>query len=465
MTVESSPPWGLRWRSSQSFVITTATLSLFSECFLFGFIVPILPHMLEVRLHQDPSRTQSFTTTLLTLYGLISLVSAPVIAHFADQTPSRKTPLLLSLFACASGTILVAAAPTVWALLTGQVLQALASSSVWIVGFATLADNVEGDNKGRVLGTTMAIVGTGVFAGPMVSGILLQLLGYWPAWSAALLLLAVDFVARLVMIDNRSPAETATATATTTTTEPEEQTALLSSEISDSHDTPDKSVPASGFYRIMLGNAQVVASLFNALSTALILSAFDTTLPLHVRDVFSWGSLPVGILFLGLQAPSVVLGAPIGWLRDRIGLRWPTTVGWAMMIPLLWLLAIPGETFFWGRLQHGGEVVYILAIVGLGFAFALIRGSSTLQMMAVVHDLESKNPKIFGPYGGNSRLSSMTEIPINVGMMLGPLLSGTVAEFIGYFYMNTAFAIVALLVAVSSWVYITAAPKQEEAAV
>lgn len=75
---------------------------------MFGFVVPILPYMLETRLHLDPSRTQSFTTTLLTLYGVISLVAAPFIAHFADKTPSRKIPLLLCLAACSSGTILVA---------------------------------------------------------------------------------------------------------------------------------------------------------------------------------------------------------------------------------------------------------------------------------------------------------------------------------------------------------------------
>jgi predicted MFS family arabinose efflux permease len=68
--------------------------------------------MLETRLHLDPSKTQTFTTTLLTVYGVVSLLFAPIFAHFADKTPSRKIPLLVSLAACASGTILVACAPT-----------------------------------------------------------------------------------------------------------------------------------------------------------------------------------------------------------------------------------------------------------------------------------------------------------------------------------------------------------------
>lgn len=350
--------------------------------------------------------------------------------------------------------------------MAGQFLQSLASSAVWIVAFATLVDNVDGENKGKVTGTAMSIVGTGIFAGPMVSGILLELFGYWPAWSAALLLLSVDFFARLVMIDNRSavPASSdsnSDVDADSNEPEPQERTALLADQQSDPHSTTEgqktDTDPGSprGFYSVMLRNPQIIASIFNTLIMSTVLASFDTTLPLHVRAVFNWGSLPVGILFLGLNLPAIVLGPAIGWTRDHLGLHWPTTIGWALTTPLLWLMAVPGEQLPWGKLEKEGQGVFIGAIVGLGFAFALTRGAGSFQMMgvflpfspfciwdtnmdiqAVVHDLESENPTIFGPYGGNSRLSSLTEVPFNVGMILGPLLSGTFSELIGYYYMS-----------------------------
>lgn len=279
--------------------------------------------------------------------------------------------------------------------MAGQVLQSLASSAVWIVAFATLVDNVDGENKGKVTGTAMSIVGTGIFAGPMVSGILLQLFGYWPAWSAALLLLAVDFFARLVMIDNRSALSTspnwdAASNATEPEERTEERTALLAGQQRD-HQTPadgqktdtTTTNPDSprGFYSIMLRNPQILASIFNTLIMSSVLASFDTTLPLHVRAIFGWGSLPVGLLFFGLNLPAIVLGLPIGWMRDHFGLRWPTTIGWALTTPLLWLMAVPGEDLPWGKLEKGGEAVYIAAIVGLGFAFALTRGAGSFQMM------------------------------------------------------------------------------------
>lgn len=101
-------PWGYRWRSSQAFLIFTATLGLFSETFLYAFIVPILSYMLEDRLHLPSTQTQWLTTALLTTHGFIAMASAPIIAHFADKTSDRRMPLLLALTGCALGTLLVA---------------------------------------------------------------------------------------------------------------------------------------------------------------------------------------------------------------------------------------------------------------------------------------------------------------------------------------------------------------------
>ena len=68
--------------------------------------------MVEVRLGLDPSRTQNLTTALLAVHELCSLVSAPIIAHFAYKTPNRKYLLLSSLAGCVLGTSLVACTPS-----------------------------------------------------------------------------------------------------------------------------------------------------------------------------------------------------------------------------------------------------------------------------------------------------------------------------------------------------------------
>ena len=68
--------------------------------------------MLEERLHLDPSQTQSYTTALLATHGFIGLVAAPIVAHFAEKTPSQKKPLLIALAGCFIGTLMIALAPS-----------------------------------------------------------------------------------------------------------------------------------------------------------------------------------------------------------------------------------------------------------------------------------------------------------------------------------------------------------------
>lgn len=128
MAIHPNQPWGYRWRSSKIFISSTITVVLFAgmipgpivaliglisnlDTFLYSFLVPILSHMLDTRLHIDPSQTQHFTNVLLSSHGLISLVSAPIIARFADRTPNRKVPLLICLAVSLTGTILVACTP------------------------------------------------------------------------------------------------------------------------------------------------------------------------------------------------------------------------------------------------------------------------------------------------------------------------------------------------------------------
>lgn len=258
-----------------------------------------------------------------------------------------------------------------WVLFVGRIIQAASESVGWIVAFTTLTDNVGSDHIGKVLGTAMSFVTAGITTGPMISGTLLQLLGYWASWSAPGILLALVFVARLVMIEKQTALSEHVAI--------DEQEPLLHPNTLRSMSDPEQQCPDASslsFYRIVLCNIRVIAGLLNTLMFSIILSGFDATLPLHLQRIFHWSTLPIGMIFLGLQVPGMVLGPIVGWLRDRIGLRYPTTVGWALIAPMLWLLGMSGT-----GLGGNGKVIFIAGIVGIGSAAPLVRGAGTLQLI------------------------------------------------------------------------------------
>jgi fucose permease len=52
--------------------------------------------------------------------------------------------------------------------------------------------------------------------------------------------------------------------------------------------------------------------------------------------------------------------------------------------------------------------------------------------------MEAKDPHMFEANRSNLRVFSMTEVGYSVGMMVGPLLSGSLVEGVGFFFMTVA---------------------------
>ncbi|KOS40053.1 hypothetical protein ACN38_g9092 [Penicillium nordicum] len=465
--MDDTKPWGYKWRSSRLLVVSSITVALFAETFLYGFLTPILSYMLEERLHLDPSQTQTYTTALLTTHGFIGLVSAPIVAHLAEKTSSQKKPLLIALAGCFVGTLMIALAPSVWVLFVGRILQSMAGAATWVVGFALLANNVDKKNLGQSMGMAMSFVTAGMVGGPTVSGAMLQLFGYWAAWSLPLVVLVLDIVARLVMIEpaRKSP-KAASKSVLNNDGCPEESTALLS-------DTPATARPDDctvenkhdlkhEYYRVMLSDPRVLTALANVIVVSSLMSGINNTLPVHLRQVFGWKSLLISMMFFCLQVPNIVLSGPSGWLRDRIGIRGPTVFGWLAMVPLILLLGIPGDPHFpWAGGDAAGKSIFTSSLIALGSILPLVRGVGAVQLAYVVKDMEAKDAHMFEANRSNLRVFSMTEVGFSLGMMLGPLLTGSLFELVGFFYMTVALAITCLIQAAISWSWLDTLPGPE----
>lgn len=67
-----------------------------------------------------------------------------------------------------------------------------------------------------------------------------------------------------------------------------------------------KQTSPGGFYKIMFSRGSTYAALLNVAAFSMIISGFDTTLPIHLKDEFGWKPAPIGSIFLGIQIPSMV---------------------------------------------------------------------------------------------------------------------------------------------------------------
>lgn len=218
------------------------------------------------------------------------------------------------------------------------------------------------------------------------------------------------------------------------------------------------------FYLVIFRHRRLVCAVVTYFVMAMLVSSFDTTLPLHVRAVFDWGSKPAGLLFMAFQGPSIMLTPIFGWIKDRIGSRVPVTIGFLSLVPLMWLVGIPGDDKFpWANEDDRGPVLYSVAVTMVGIMSALLNGTGTMETARMylftpishkspppssllihelihgtvaVDEIQLNHPGVFGPNGGYSRALAIASMGWSIGAFVGPVLSGTVTDKIGYYEMN-----------------------------
>jgi MFS family permease len=100
------------------------------DMFLYGVIVPVLPFALETRSHVEKKRVQYWTSVLIAIYGAALLAFSPVCGYLADRGASRRSPLLLGLFALLGSTVLLNVGNSVGIVIAGRILQGASAAVV-----------------------------------------------------------------------------------------------------------------------------------------------------------------------------------------------------------------------------------------------------------------------------------------------------------------------------------------------
>ena len=334
--------------------------------------------MFETRLHRDFSELQWYTSAILALHGYVAAFSGFFIGHFADKSTNRRTPLVISLVGCIVGTSMIAWCSSLAVLFAGRVLQGVAGSVVWIVGLATIADTVEQDAIGTSMGFAMSFANAGMISGPMAAGLLLELVGYWGTWSVPLVVMAIDVAMRMAMIETRDPPPSAEETASLLPDVQSSSTTTTNTTTTPTASNPTP--PESNFWYVMLYDSRLIVALLAQITSVSISVGFSATLPLHVQQVFGWGTSLVGVAFAYLTVPSMVFSPVSGWLRDRVGIRAPSVVGFIVQAILLSLLGMVGDDRFpWAGGQNHGPAMYAATLVALGIVRPFGSGVATLE--------------------------------------------------------------------------------------
>ena len=124
------PPAGLRWRSHTLFITTTVGMGAFTDLFLYGLIVPVLPFLLKERIQTPESQIQGTISMLLAVYAAASCAASPIAGVLADKfASSRQLPFTASLLMLVAATIMFAFGQSIAVLVIARLLQGASGGS------------------------------------------------------------------------------------------------------------------------------------------------------------------------------------------------------------------------------------------------------------------------------------------------------------------------------------------------
>jgi MFS family permease len=100
---------------------------MFSDLFLYGVILPVLPFSLESLIGVPPSEIQTTISLLLSIFSIVSIMFAPIAGIIADKSEQRKTSFIWGLIALTASTIGLNLGRKVWVLVVAKASQGLSA--------------------------------------------------------------------------------------------------------------------------------------------------------------------------------------------------------------------------------------------------------------------------------------------------------------------------------------------------
>ena len=440
---------------------------------MYGIIVPVLPFALVERADINPNKIQTWISIFLAVYGAALLVAAPICGWFADRSSSRYWPLLLGILALAASTAVLCVGSSIGVLAAGRVLQGMSAAVVWVVGLALVVDTVGPDEVGQAMGYMGVSMSLALLVAPLLGGVVFAQAGYYAVFAMAFGLMALDIFLRVVLIERKVAAKWTRPEAMEESAKkavPEEDnrnsvasiemdamavegagTQTTSQQLDGKHEerpslehttskrsAAEEAIPESGPTAskrwtqklppviFLLSSRRLLSALWACVMQATLLTAFDSILPLFVKDTFHWSSIGAGLIFLPIVIVSF-LGPIVGWLTDKYGPRLFAIAGYTMACPCLILLRLVN------RNTMGQKVLLcaLLALVGLSLTLVL-----TPMMAEITYAVEAKVRRheagYFGRHGAYAQAYSLFNVAWAAGCMIGPLLAGLVNQANGW---------------------------------
>lgn len=464
----------VKWRSSNPVIIVSITLAVFTDTFLYGIVVPVIPFAFSSQMHVADDEVQGQISRALALYAAGLVVLSVLTGVIADHMKRRRPVMLFGLLLLIAATAIVcwATSPGVYDL--GRFIQGASGGIVWVSGLAILADASDPDTIGMFMGFPDIGMSLGTFLGPTVGGAVYDRVGYNAVFYVCFGVLGLDVVLRLIMLEKSDyrrlfPEEYRAEEAEKAKKKQEEEEQRRIEEGVDIEDwestlDPETEVgPAPKamlwfqvFGRkywfqlppiiLLLRNPRILVIFFQAVIFGWCVGALDATLPMHLDEIFGFGSLQSGLVMLALAVPSLI-GPLVGMMVDRFGVKFFATLGFILLCPCYILLRLPDH-------HSVRQVVLLCALLALlGASLVVLVGPIMTDLASGTAKLEKRRPGFYGKGGGLASAFGIFNVAFSIGIIIGPLQAGATKEKSGWSMMVLSVGLVCVISALPTFFF------------
>ncbi|CAG8203540.1 unnamed protein product [Penicillium salamii] len=435
-------PWLLPLRSSQSFIVTTISLSMFT-------IVPVMPDALVLRAGVAFEDREFWNSVLLISQAIAALTCCPVFGYMIDTSGTRQGPYLSGLVLLFASTVIFAASHSVAWYIAARVLQGAATAMVSVAGLSIVTDAVDRGSLGQMFGYIGTAMTLGFMSGPVLGGVAYQVGGFYAVFGMAFGIVALDLFLRLAVVEKRIAERWLCFTEGEQPTQengymPEQPPYGTIGDVTNGATDSQTALEISkGTFAMgqLIRQPRILISLWAVIVGALVVSAFDATLPIFVQNKFDWNVLGAGLIFLP-GASAAIFQPFFGFLSDRLGSRIIAFVSFVILAPTLICLRLVEER----SATHVALLCVILVIVGI--CIDLSEPALLVEIQRVLDDMEAKTPGVFGGKGAVAQAFGLENMAHFGGLALGPLVGGFVEFRYGWKVMTLGLGVLSALTAV-----------------
>lgn len=193
----------------------------------------------------------------------------------------------------------------------------------------------------------------------------------------------------------------------------------------------------------LLSSRRLCVALWASFAIGTIFAGLQTVLPIHTQEAFSWNSEGAGLIFLPLTLPSF-LGPLVGWICDKFGPRWPMTVSFLSLCPIMTLLRYVN----YDSLDQKVLPCALLTLAACCFTVTL--EPVMAEVAYVVTAKARKNPEAYNGAGKKAYAQAfgLFNTAYSLGNTLGPIIAGLIKDAAGWSTMGWVLGLLGGLIAV-----------------